>query len=208
MTTATKNLAFLKSSGGIGRTLQRLILCVGVLGSGVRCAIQQRENFLSQSPSEILESMRLLAGLDGGTRLEDYERILGGHLVLVNSQTSGPLSAQRYVLNGSSDTFGVSPEIRATGVDPHTPKQVTLRMGSISQRACIPESELKSFASADFKISVSGLLPGTPVRGLVFTPREKPDDPNVWVSYRQKPEGICVDSIEMGYLPNSNEWGH
>lgn len=155
-----------------------------------------------------MESVRLLATLSGGTRLENYERILGSRFALTKDERSGILPLQIYELAGSTDAFGVSMVIQAMGADPRTPKSVSLRLGRIAQRPCIHESDLNSFALAHFEVTASKFLPGTPVGGLVFTPPEKHDDPDVWVSYQQTPEGRCVEAIGIFYLPKANEWGH
>ena len=50
-------------------------LCVVVLALAGGCVMQAGKNIFLQSGGEILESVRLLTKLDGGTRLNDYEHI-------------------------------------------------------------------------------------------------------------------------------------
>jgi hypothetical protein len=184
-------------------TRLRLILYFFIICLGGACASQPRRSLFLQSPDEILQSVRLLTQLDGGTRLQDYEGILGGRLLLALDQSRGPVPLQIYDLTGSTDKGGAHIEIHTAGRDPAGPKYVLIRLIGINNIVCISMADLERFASASFQI-----LSPSPFIGFDFTPRERPYNPTVGVSYQRTPTGTCVDTITVYYnIPKPNPWG-
>ena len=129
-------------------------------------------------------------------------------MLLSTDGRSAPVPVQLYKLDGSSELSGVTLEISSASADAKIPKHVSLRLEGISRNTCIQEGVLKDFISAYFDLTASRFLPGTPIKGVVFTTRQGRIGPNVWASYRRMSEGLCVDVIAIFYLPKTNEWGH
>jgi hypothetical protein len=176
-----------------------LCLAIALLGG---CAGQQQKSIFAQSPDEILESVRQLSQLPGGTRLRDYEDILGGKLVLTADERAGAVAYQVYKLTGNTGSGrGVVFAIQALGEAPRGPKRVTLHFLDVDKTLCIPMTKVTAFAAAHFQI-----LPPSSFLGFAFATKDWPHAPTVGVS---DPDGVCVGSIGIYYeARNSSAWGH
>jgi hypothetical protein len=163
-------------------------------------ASQPRKTIFLQSPDEILESVGLLTELDGRTKIQDYEAILGGSLVLTADERANYIPLQSYMLAGETGKFEVGLTILGAA-DPNGPKTVRLNLVRINDALCIPMTKLKTFASSNFRILSPSIM-----LGFTFTRRIGSDNPIVGVS---APTGDCVGGIGIFYNTlHSSPWGH
>jgi hypothetical protein len=177
----------------------RLVFCLVIVYLG-GCTPQTRKSIFLQSPDEILESVRLLAQLDGGTKIRDYEAILGGNLVLTADESAGFIPLQSYRLANKTSKFEVILNI-VGAADPNGPKTVRLNLLRINDALCIPMTKLKTFVSSNFLV-----LPPSITLGFNFTRLSGPKNPIVGASATT---GDCVDTIGIFYNTlYSSPWGH
>lgn len=140
--------------------------------------------------------MYQLSQLSGGTRLRDYEDILGAKFALTTDESAEPIAYEVYKLTGSTVGRGVDLEIQALGAQ----MKVNVHLLDIDQWTCIPITKANEFASTHFRI-----LPNAGFRSL-FTPIDPARHTTVGIS---APNGACVGGIGIFYdAQNSSLWGH
>lgn len=173
------------------------------------CTSQPKKSILLQSPKEILSTALRVYDLNAGTNVNEYAHALGSHFKRALEHTKDPIPFERYILDGSTDKYGV--ELNIHGLGPartqNPLKRVEVHMFGLDQIACIRKADIDGLASAGFQI-LEPLPPPAPQIGYSVIRPDNPHDRIMNVSYAWQIAETCVWGITLDFQPISDRWGH
>lgn len=162
------------------------------------CSLHPRADLVVRSPEDALLTTRRLANLSGGTRLSQYEDILGADFTAGASQLGGPWPFQIFHIPTSSDGVSVELEIRAAGPGRDALKSVAVRVALKSPHWCLSKDMFDSFAAANYRS-----LGFRQSLGYSYTLNGNSAGPVISVSYASS---SCCSGIGIFYPETNAEW--
>ena len=197
----------LSAAANVRPAVAGVLLVIAAAAPLLGCSTESRASFFARSPKEMLSTVLRLYYIDPGTKLNEYERILGARFELTQDYKTGLIPFESYTLEGSTKVYGIGLEISGMSRGPNPPKKVDIRMFGLDRLTCISKSDIDSLASRGFQILNPLPIPAPQIGYSVVRP-DNPHDRIMNVGYSEQTPERCVNYVLIDFQLVPDGWGH